>query len=152
MNHFSIVKFLEEGRLGPISVGSSAEEVRKCFGEPQGEHEEKGRLRALNYYNVQVWFNEGKPEQEVSLVGVYWRDYVSVAAVALESYHEVAQMTLAEFRQYLHRRGVEHATYAPLTFGEQHCLATPAGVYVLFDLGRSKTGVIDSAQVSRLSG
>ncbi len=150
MSEPSILGFLKSGCLGPVKLGVGLEVVLKTFGSPKEQRWENGQVRALNYYNLQLWLDGEDGEEKplsISLIGVYYR-LPELQAATIGDYDQFRQMSIDTLKVLMDELGIAYENFAPLTFEGQHCLRTEAGVHAVFSTDEVNEGRLDSFQLS----
>ena len=144
-------EFLENGRLAPVAIGLSPDEVRQALGAPP-EVGGTPKQRIWKYGSMQLGFlrDPALRTEVVSFIGLYFRsgslDLPEV--IGSGEWFPSSLATKEEVIRYLEDQDVPYSQDKRLTFETQFALATPCGASIIFDCSEGE-GILDSIQLLR---
>ncbi len=144
-------EFLENGRLAPIAIGLSPDEVQLALGQPL-EVGGTPKQRIGKYGSMQFGFRRDPAlrTEVVSFIGLYFHsgslDLPEV--IVAGEWFPPSHATKEEVIHYLEDQDVPYSRDKRLTFETQFALATPCGASIIFDCSEGEW-ILDSIQLLR---
>jgi hypothetical protein len=123
-----VLRFLRSGQLLSLHLGVPASAVRRLLGQPEDMSSAKRRPQLLKYGGLQLGIDRGF----VSFIGLYFSKDSPLPTVLGPTETCSSQMHPHELTEILRKNSVGFEKYDSLTFDEQFCLRTEAGVRILF--------------------
>jgi hypothetical protein len=135
--NFSMINFLESGSFSVLRIGDQRDDARRLLGVPDDTATKDLLWR---YGSVQFGFSG---DGRVSLIAIYFTGASTIfpKAVSMSGWIPTSATTLEEF--LFATACVEMKADPALSFDEQICVRSPAGVGAYF-----VNGVLKSVQVS----
>jgi len=137
-----IKQFLTTGVLGPLSIGQARDAAVANLGNADATTvaDEHFQIETLKFGSLEVAISSGV----IRLIAVYFCDAdVQVPpTVAFDDFFK-RSTTQADVELWLEKQGVQVSVLDELTFGNQVCLVSTAGVHLLF-----VDNVLDSLQLA----